>query len=297
VSAVVARPRRSVLYMPGANARALAKAATLPADALILDLEDSVAPAAKADGRARVVEAARSGIHAPREVVIRVNAIGTEWHDADVAAVATAGADAVLVPKVESATQVQAVEAALVAAGAPDELSMWAMVETPLGVLDARAIATASVRLAAFVLGTNDLVKELDARHVPGRTSVLAALSQVVLAARATGTAVLDGVFNDLDDADGFAAECRQGRDLGFDGKTVIHPRQLAAANAAFGPTADELDHARRVIDAFTEAEEQGIGVVTVDGRMVENLHVDQARRALAQAQAIADLEAAVAGD
>lgn len=292
----VARPRRSVLYMPGANERALAKAATLPADALILDLEDSVAPAAKADGRARVVEATRSGIHAPREVVIRVNAVGTEWYDDDVAAVATAGADAVLVPKVESAAQVEAVEAALVAAGAPDELSLWAMIETPVGVLDARTIAMASDRLAAFVLGTNDLVKELGARHVPGRASVLAALSQVVLAARATGTVVLDGVFNDLDDADGFAAECRQGRDLGFDGKTVIHPRQLAAANAAFGPTPDELDRARRVIDAFTEAEERGIGVVTVDGRMVENLHVDQARRALAQAAAIAELEAGVSG-
>lgn len=287
------RPRRSVLYMPGANERALAKAATLPADALILDLEDAVAPDAKEAARDRVVAAAGSGEYGPREVTIRVNAIGTRWHEADVAAVATSGADAVVVPKVDTPADVRAVDAALAAAGAPEDLAIWAMVETPRGVLDARAIAEASARLRVFVLGTNDLMKELGARAVPGRAPLVPALATVVLAARATGTVVLDGVFNDLSDDDGFAAECRQGRDLGFDGKTLIHPRQLAPANKAFAPTEEELAHAERVIAAFTEAEEQGTGVVTVDGRMVENLHVDQARRALAQAAAIDTLAAA----
>jgi len=284
------RPRRSVLYMPGANERALAKAATLPADALILDLEDAVAPDAKSDARARVVAAAGSGDYGVREVTIRVNALGTRWHDDDVAAVATSGADAMVVPKIDSGADVDRVAAALDRAGAPSDLAIWAMIETPRGVFAAREIAEASARLTAFVLGTNDLVKELRARFVPGRAPLLAALSTVVLAARATGTTVLDGVFNDLADDDGFAAECRQGRDMGFDGKTLIHPRQLAAANRAFSPTDDEVDWSRRVITAFEEAAEQGRGVATVDGRMIENLHVDQARDTLAAVAAIAAL-------
>lgn len=285
------RPRRSVLYMPGANERALAKAATLPADALILDLEDAVAPDAKPAARDRVVAAAGSDDYGAREVTIRVNGLGTRWHDDDVAAVATSGAHAIVVPKVDRPEDVHTVAAALDHAGAPDDLVIWAMVETPTAVFAARDIATASPRLTAFVLGTNDLVKELQARFVPGRGPLLGALSTVVLAARATGTVVLDGVFNDLSDDEGFVAECRQGRDMGFDGKTLIHPRQLAAANEAFAPTDDEVEWAGRVIAAFDEAMAAGRGVVTVDGRLVENLHVDQARRTLAQVDAIAELE------
>ncbi len=286
-----ARPRRSVLYLPGANERALAKAVTLPADAVILDLEDAVAPAAKPAARSRVVAAAGVGDLAPREVTIRVNGIGSPWHREDVVAVATSGADAVVVPKVGRPDDVDRVATALDAAGAPGDLAIWAMVETPGAVLDARAIATSSPRLAAFVLGTNDLATELGTGQVGDRGPLLTALSLVVLAARATGTIVLDGVFNDLSDDEGFVAECHQGRVLGFDGKTVIHPRQLAAANTAFAPTADELAHAERIIAAFAEAEAAGLGVVTVDGRMVENLHVAQARRDLDRAAAIDRLE------
>lgn len=282
------RPRRSVLYMPGANQRALAKAATLTADALILDLEDAVAPDAKPEARDRVVTAAGSGVYAPREVTIRVNGLDTPWHDDDVAAVATSGADAMVVPKVDGPDDVVRIAAALDRAGAPSSLAIWAMIETPRGVFAARQIADASPRLTTFVLGTNDLVKELQARFVPGRAPLLAVLSQVVLAARATGTVVLDGVFNDLSDDDGFLAECAQGRDLGFDGKTLIHPRQLDGANAAFAPDDDEADWARRVIAAFDEATSAGHGVATVDGRMIENLHVEQAQRTLAQVDAIA---------
>nr|WP_274388308.1 CoA ester lyase [Salsipaludibacter albus] len=283
------------MYMPGANERALDKAASLPADALILDLEDAVAPDAKPAARDRVVEAAAADRYGPREVTIRVNARGTAWHDDDVAAVATSGADAVVVPKVDGPADVVAVVTALEAAGAPDDLAVWAMVETPAGVFAARDIAEASPRLAAFVLGTNDLLKELRAEAVPGRAPLVTALSLVVLAARATGTVVLDGVFNDLSDDDGFLAECRQGRDLGFDGKTLVHPRQLAGANTTFAPSTDEVTHAERVIAAFTAAEAEGRGVVTVDGRMVENLHVEQARRTLATASAIARLEESTA--
>jgi citrate lyase subunit beta/citryl-CoA lyase len=273
--------------MPGANQRALAKAASLPADAVILDLEDAVAPDAKVVARDRVVATALSGDLAPREVTIRVNGIGTQWHDDDVAAVATSGAHGIVVPKVDSAADVRAITTSLDAAGAPDDLAIWAMVETPRAVFAAREIATASDRLTTFVLGTNDLVKELHAQFVPGRAPLVAALSMVVLAARATGTVVLDGVFNDLSDDEGFAAECRQGRDMGFDGKTLIHPRQLAGANAAFAPDEAEIEWSRRVIAAFDEAIATGRGVATVDGKLVENLHVDQARRVLAQVAAI----------
>lgn len=282
------RPRRSVLYMPGANERALEKAQGLPADALILDLEDAVAPDAKEDARDRVCAAAASGAYGHREVTIRANAIGTRWHDDDVAAIATSGADAIVVPKVNSADDVRQVVAALDAAGAPATLDLWAMIETPTAILDARAIATAHDRLTAFVLGTNDLVKELQAEFVPGRQPLQAALSMAVLAARAAEIVVLDGVFNDLDDAEGFEQECRQGRELGMDGKTLIHPRQLEPCNRVFAPSEDEVAHAREVISAFEEATAQGKGVATVNGRLIENLHVEQARRTVAQADAIA---------
>jgi citrate lyase subunit beta/citryl-CoA lyase len=281
------RPRRSVLYMPGANARALEKAESLPADALILDLEDAVAADAKAEARVRVCEAAASGRYGRREVAIRVNGLGTPWHDDDLRAAAAAGPAAVVVPKVDSADAVHAIEKALEAGGAPDGTAIWAMVETPVAMLHAEEVARASERLTVLVMGTNDLAKELQAEHVPGRQPLLAGLGLALLAARATGRVILDGVYNDIKDADGFEAECVQGRQMGFDGKTLIHPSQLEPCNRVFAPTADEVDRARRIIEAFEQAEAEGRGVVTVDGRMVENLHVDQARRTLAVTGAI----------
>jgi citrate lyase subunit beta / citryl-CoA lyase len=277
------RPRRSVLYMPGANERALEKAKTLPADALILDLEDAVAPDAKIAARERVCAAV--GTYGEREVTIRVNGAGTPWHADDLRAAGEAGPAAVVVPKVNSAAEVHAIERAL--AHAPDHTAIWAMIETPVAVLHAAEIAAASERLTVLVLGTNDLAKELLAAQVPGRGPLLGALSTCVLAARATGRVILDGVFNDVRDAEGFAVECRQGRDFGFDGKTLIHPSQVGPCNEIFAPSADEVGHARRVIAAFEEATEQGRGVATVDGRMIENLHVDNARRILALAAAV----------
>ena len=285
---VAYRPRRSVLYLPASNARALEKAATLPADALILDLEDAVAPDAKADARAAACAAVASGGYGRRELTIRINAIGTEWHAADLAAVAAAGPDGVVVPKVGSADEVRTLAAALEAAGAPERTRLWAMIETPIAILHAYEIATASDRLAAFVLGTNDLVKELNAEHVPGRAPVLTSLSLAVLAARAAGIAVLDGVYNDVKDADGFRTECEQGRRFGFDGKTVIHPGQIEAANQTFAPDDDAIEDARGVLRAWTDG--AGTGVVTHRGRMIENLHVESARRTLAVADAIAAL-------
>jgi citrate lyase subunit beta/citryl-CoA lyase len=285
------RPRRSVLYMPGANERALTKAESLPADALILDLEDAVAPDAKAEARDRVCEAAASGRYGAREVTIRVNGPGTPWHDDDLRAVAAAGPAAVVVPKVDAAGTVHAVEKALEAAGAPDHTAVWAMIETPVAMLHAEEVARASERLAVLVMGTNDLAKELQAEHVPGRRPLLVGLGLALLASRATGKVILDGVYNDIQDAAGFEAECLQGRQMGFDGKTLIHPSQLAPCNRVFAPTGDEVDRSRRIIQAFEQAEAEGRGVVTVDGRMIENLHVEQARRTLALAAAIDTLE------
>jgi citrate lyase subunit beta/citryl-CoA lyase len=282
------RPRRSVLYMPGANARALEKAKGLPADALILDLEDAVAPHAKAEARARVCEAAVSGEYGDREITIRVNGIDTEWHDEDLRAAAKAGPAAVIVPKINSVADVHAVERALEAAGAPDRTAIWAMAETPVAMLRAEAIATASERLTALVMGTNDLVKELHAQHVPGRAPLLGSLSLCLLAVRAAGKVILDGVYNDVTDLAGFEAECVQGRQLGFDGKTLIHPGQIEACNRIFAPSAEEIERSRRIIAAFEEAVRLGRGVATVDGRLIENLHVEDARRTLAVAEAIA---------
>ncbi|MFI5523725.1 HpcH/HpaI aldolase/citrate lyase family protein [Streptomyces platensis] len=288
MSDAILRPRRSVLYMPGANERALEKAKSLPADALILDLEDAVAPDAKADARKRVAAAAASGEYGYREVTIRVNGPGTAWHADDLRAAAEAGPDAVVVPKVDSAETVREVERALEAAGAPDHTAIWAMVETPRAMLDARAVAAAAERLTVLVMGTNDLAKELHAEHVPGRAPLLTGLSLALLAARDTGKVILDGVYNDVKNAEGFEAECVQGRQFGFDGKTLIHPSQVEPCNRAFAPSADQIAHARKVIDAFDEATREGRGVVTVGGRMIENLHVEDARRVLALAEAIA---------
>ncbi|WP_333771871.1 HpcH/HpaI aldolase/citrate lyase family protein [Streptomyces sp. IBSBF 2435] len=281
------RPRRSVLYMPGANERALEKARTLPTDALILDLEDSVAPDAKKAARDRVAEAAASGGYGHREVTIRVNAPGTPWHADDLRAAAAAGPDAVVVPKVDAPETVTAVVAALEAAGAPDRTAVWAMIETPAAMFDARRIAAASERLTVLVMGTNDLAKELRAEHVPGRAPLLTALSMALLAARATGRVILDGVYNDVQDLTGFEAETLQARQLGFDGKTLIHPRQLEPCNRVFAPAAADVERSRKIIEAFDQATSQGRGVVTVDGRMIENLHVEEARRVLALAAAV----------
>jgi citrate lyase subunit beta / citryl-CoA lyase len=286
------RPRRSVLYMPGANERALEKAATLPADALILDLEDAVAPDAKPAARDRVCEAAASGRYGRREVAIRVNGLGTPWHDDDIRAVAAAGPAAVVVPKVDSAEAVHAIVKGLEAGGAPDHTVIWAMVETPVAMLHAEEVAQASDRLTVLVMGTNDLAKELRAEHVAGRAPLLAGLGLALLAARATGKVILDGVYNDIKDPEGFEAECFQGRQMGFDGKTLIHPSQVEPCNRVFAPTDDEVDRAERIIAAYDEAEAEGRGVVTVDGRMVENLHVEQARHTLAVTSAIAALDA-----
>ena len=281
------RPRRSVLYMPGANERALEKAQSIPADALILDLEDAVAPDAKPEARERVCTAAGSGAYGRREVAIRANGIGTPWHADDLAAIAKAGPAAVVVPKVDSPADVHQIEAALETAGAPDHTRIWAMLETPIAMLRAHDIAAASERLAVLVMGTNDLAKELQAAHVRGRQPLLTGLQLCLLGARAAGKVILDGVYNDIKDEAGFLAECEQGRDLGFDGKTLIHPSQVDPCNTTYAPTVAEVEKAQRVIAAFEEAEAEGRGVVTVDGRMVENLHVEQARRTLAIQEAI----------
>jgi citrate lyase subunit beta/citryl-CoA lyase len=287
---VLLRPRRSVLYMPGANERALEKAKDIPADALIFDLEDAVAPDAKPEARERVCAAVVGGGYGRREITVRANGIGTPWHADDLAAIAKAGPDGVVVPKVNSAAEVHAIEAALEAAGAPDHTKIWAMLETPVAILHAEEICAASERLTVLVMGTNDLIKELHGLRVADRGPLQLGLGLCLLAARATGKVIVDGVYNDIKDEAGFAAECAQGRALGFDGKTLIHPSQVEPCNLAFSPAADEVELAGRIIAAFAEAEAEGRGVVTVDGRMIENLHVDEARRVLAISQAIADL-------
>ena len=279
------RPRRSVLYMPGHNERALEKATTLPVDALILDLEDAVGPDHKVAARESACAAAASGRYGGREVTIRINGTGTRWHDDDLAAACAAGPDGIVVPKVDSAHEVRSLVAAMERHGAPERTGLWAMVETPEAVLAVGEIASASPRLAVLVMGTNDLVKELGARHVPGRAPLLTALSLTLLAARRSGVAVLDGVYNDVTDLEGFEAECRQGRDHGFDGKTLIHPGQVGPCNAVFAPSADEVQEAHEIVAAWEAGE--GSGVVTHRGKMVENLHVEIARKVIATDEAI----------
>jgi citrate lyase subunit beta/citryl-CoA lyase len=282
-------PRRSVLYMPGSNQRALEKARTLPCDALILDLEDAVAPDAKPAAREAACAAARSGDYGRRELTIRINGADTEWHADDLAAACAAGPDAIVVPKVDSADAVRTLVEAMARHGAPGHTRLWAMLETPYAMLHAEEIAGASDRLTVLVLGTNDLVKELYAEHVPGRGPVLVGLGLALLAARATGKVVLDGVYNDVKDTDGFLAECRQGREMGFDGKTLIHPGQVAGANEAFAPSERAVDDARGILQAWEDG--KGSGVVTYNGRMVENLHVESARRTLTIHDAIRALD------
>jgi citrate lyase subunit beta / citryl-CoA lyase len=286
------RPRRSALYMPGSNARALEKAKTVAADVIIMDLEDAVAPDAKTMARGQIQAAILAGGYGRREVAVRVNGMESAWGRDDLVAAAHSGADAILLPKVNSQGDLIAVTDMLAGLGAPAALQLWAMIETPLGIVNIGTIAAASVdaapRLSCLVLGTNDLVKETHAELDANRTAALYWLSATVTAGKAYGLDVLDGVYNDFRDAEGFQRDCAQGRQLGMDGKTVIHPDQIAIANARFGPSADEIERARKILAAFELPENQGRGLITLDGRMVELLHAEMARRTVAIADAVA---------
>jgi len=289
----IIRPRRSVLYMPGSNERALEKAKTLAADALILDLEDAVSPEKKAEARALVSGAVTAGGYGGRELVIRINALDTAWGHDDLEAAIAAGPDAILVPKPNRAADLDAVARKIEMAG--KEIPLWAMVETPLGILNIQEIAGCAAHshapLTAFVMGTNDLAKETRARFVPGRAPMLPWLTTAILAARAYGLDVIDGVYNDFRNTDGFEAECAEARDLGMDGKTLIHPTQIDTANAAFAPSEAETEDARKIIAAFELPENKGKGAISLDGRMVELLHAEMAKRTVALADAIAAKE------
>lgn len=276
------RPRRSVLYMPGANDRALEKARTIDADALILDLEDSVAPDLKAEARTKVANAVMAGGYGRRELVIRVNGLDTPWGTDDIAAAAAARPNAILVPKVSTPRDVERAATLL-----PQGVALWAMMETPLAILNARDIASAGGPLSCFVLGTNDLVKDTRARPSNGRFALLPMLTSCVLAARAFGLDVIDGVYNDFKDEPGFRAECEQGRDLGMDGKTLIHPGQVAVCNEVFAPSPAEIDWSRKIIGTFALPENASKGVITIDGKMVERLHLAMAERVVRIAEAI----------
>lgn len=287
---MTARPRRSILYMPGSNARALEKGRTLPADGLILDLEDAVAPDAKVTARENVVKALAEGGYGKREILLRINALEMPWGQADAAAAARSKTDAILIPKVESAAQVRQVEAIMEQAGAPDSMTLWCMMETPLGILHAEEIARSSKRLAGWVMGTSDLAKDLRAAHTALRMPLITSLGLCLLAARAYGLSIVDGVYLNLEDDEGFATSCVQGKELGFDGKSLIHPKTVAKANEVFAPSAEEVAWARKIIQAHAEATAQGKGVVVVDGKLIENLHVVAARRQVELADAIAEL-------
>jgi citrate lyase subunit beta/citryl-CoA lyase len=286
------RPRRSVLYMPGGNVRAIDKARALPVDGVILDLEDSVAPEAKEAARQQVLEQVSAGGFGPREIFIRVNGIDTPWHADDLIAAVRAAPDAILIPKVAAVVQLERIGQRLLDMKADLKIRIWAMIETPAAIFNILALAAeahdSETRLAGFVMGTNDLARETRTRLVPGRTPMLPWLSTCLLAARAHHIDILDGVYNDITDTQGFAQECAQARDLGFDGKTIIHPSQIAACNAAFTPSAEDVEAARKIIGAFERPENQGRGVIALDGRMVERLHADVARRTVAIAEAIA---------
>jgi len=284
------RPRRSVLYMPGSNARAIEKARTLPADCIVLDLEDSVAPDVKPEARAQACAAVRAGGFGPREVIVRINGLDTPWWRDDIGAVVAVKPDVILVPKVSKPEQLEEIAERLADLHANAHIQIWAMMETPLAMLNAAAIAAAKdgrTRLSAFVMGTNDLAKDTRARIAPGREALRPWLMTCVAAARAYGLDILDGVFNDIADRDGFARECAEARDMGFDGKTLIHPNQIASANAAFAPDAAEVAQARAVIAAFDLPENEEKGVIVLEGRMVERLHAEMARRTVAIAEAI----------
>lgn len=282
------RPRRSVLYMPGSNARALDKARSLPADALILDLEDAVSPDSKDVARAQIGDALKAGGYGFRELIVRTNGLETPWGVDDLKALAPLCPDAILLPKVEDPATILKAEALLNEVGAPAKTTIWAMMETPLGILRAAEIAAASKRLTCFVMGTSDLTKDLHSRHTPMRLPMLTSLGITLLAARAYGLTILDGVYLDLKDEEGYRASCLQGVELGFDGKTLIHPNQVEGANEVFAPSEAEIAWSRKIIEAFAAAEAEGKGVVLVDGKLIENLHVENAKRICALADAIA---------
>ncbi|MEW6454144.1 MAG: CoA ester lyase [Pseudomonadota bacterium] len=286
------RPRRSVLYMPGSNARAIDKARTLPVDGVILDLEDAVAPDAKAQARDQVVGAVKAGGFGSREVMIRINGLDTPWSSDDLTAAAAAGPDAIVVPKVSTVEQIEMLGQRLLDMKADLKTRIWAMIETPVAIFNIMALAAAArdseTRLAGFIMGTNDLAKETRARQVPGRAPMVPWLATCVLAVRAHGIEILDGVYNDLGNTEGFIAECTQARDMGFDGKTLIHPNQIAPCNMVFSPSDDEVVQAKKMIAAFDLPENKDKGVVQIDGRMVERMHAEMARRTVAIAEAIA---------
>ena len=285
------RPRRSVLYMPGSNARAIEKARTLPVDGVIIDLEDAVAPDAKAAARDQVAAAVKAGGFGSREVFIRVNGIDTPWHADDMAVATQAAPDAILVPKVSTVETLERIGQRLLDMKAPLKIRVWAMIETPQAIFNIDALAAeahdSETRLAGFVMGTNDLAKETRARIVPGRQPMLSWLARCLLAAHANGIDILDGVYNDIGNAEGFADECAQARDMGFDGKTLIHPSQIEPCNAVFSPSAEEIAQARAIIAVFDRPENKDKGVAQINGRMVERMHADMARRTVAIADAI----------
>ena len=285
------RPRRSILYIPGSNSRALEKAQTLAVDGLILDLEDAVAPPSKVQARQHVVAVTNAGLYGKREVLIRVNALNTPWGYDDLLAAAKSSCDGVLLPKVQSADYVRLCEQVLESNGAPKEMSLWCMMETPFGMLHADEIANATGRLGGMVMGTSDLTKDLQAAHTHERLPMITSLSLCVLAARAHGLAIVDGVHLDLEDSAGFISACQQGRSLGFDGKSLIHPKTIATANETFGPMPQEVIFSRRIIEAFAQAEREGKGVVVVDGKLVEHLHMANAQRLVQLAESISELE------
>jgi len=286
------RPRRSALYMPGANARALEKAKTLPCDAVILDLEDAVAPGAKVAARQQVMTAVKEGGFGTREVIVRINGLDTAWWLDDLAAVAKAHPDGILVPKISKPAHLQTIAERLIDIAADHKIRVWAMIETPLAIINAAEIAAmgrdVETRLAGFVIGTNDLARESRAKLLHGRAPMIPWLATAVLAAHAYGIDILDGVYNDIADEEGFRRECGQGRDMGFDGKTLIHPNQIAPCNSAFSPSEADIAQARKLIAAFELPENLAKGVVQLDGRMVERMHADIARRTVAIADAIA---------
>jgi len=289
------RPRRSVLYMPGSNARALDKAKTLPADGLILDLEDAVAPDQKDLARQQIIAAVKAGGYGSREVIVRINSLSGPWGQADLAEIAKLKVDALLIPKVSSPGDVMTAARALREAGADESIRLWAMMETPQAILNAdsivRTAADPASRLSVMVMGTNDLARETRARQIPGRAPMLAWLSQCILAARAYGVDILDGVFGDIQDQDGFRSECEQGRDMGMDGKTLIHPGQIGPCNEVFSPSAAEVDWAGKILAAFNLPENSDKGAISLDGRMIERLHADIATRTMQLAEAIARLD------
>ena len=282
------RPRRSVLYMPAANQRALEKAKDIPADALIFDLEDAVAPDAKELAREQACNAAASSDYGNRELTIRCNGLDTPWGREDILAAAGAAPSAVVIPKVDGPVYLAEVSEVLDEGGAPAATEIWAMVETPAGILCVDQIAQFE-RTAVLVMGTNDMAKELRASITQDRHALLPYLAMCLLAARAADVGILDGVYNDIKNEEGFEQVCRQGAEMGFDGKTLIHPSQVAPTNESFSPSLDELEFHQRVIEEFEAAQNEGRGVLTVDGKMIENLHVDDARRAIAMAEAIAE--------